>query len=147
MNELALFNDLFDGFGEDRFVLPSFNYRKAFTTPKVDVKETKDLYTLEMDLPGKTDKDISIEIDRNILTISSENKTEKNEKPEEAGKKDDGEKYIIRERTYSHFSRSFTVPEDVEKEGISAEVVNGVLKVNMPRKILAEPRRIEVKAC
>ena len=41
MNELSLFNDLFDGFGDDGFIMPSFNYRKAFTTPKVDVKEDK----------------------------------------------------------------------------------------------------------
>ena len=50
MNELALFNDLFDGFGDDGFLMPSFNYKKVFA-PKVDVKEEKDEYSMEMDLP------------------------------------------------------------------------------------------------
>ena len=78
MNDLALFNDLFD-FGDEgyNYGLPSFTFKKAIHGPKVDVKETKDAYTLQMDLPGKTDKDVNIELDRNVLTISSENKTEK----------------------------------------------------------------------
>ena len=49
MNELALFNDLFDGFGDDGFLMPSFNYKKVLE-PKVDVKEEKDEYSMEMDL-------------------------------------------------------------------------------------------------
>ena len=48
MNELALFNDLFDGFGDDGFLMPSFNYKKVFA-PKVDVKEEKDEYSYEQD--------------------------------------------------------------------------------------------------
>ena len=82
MNELALFNDLFDGFEDDGYLIPSFNFRKAIATPKVDVKEEKDSYLLEMDLPGKTDNDINIELDRNVLTISSQTKSEKEEKTE-----------------------------------------------------------------
>jgi len=146
MNELALFNDLFGGFEDDGFLMPSFNYKKAFTTPKVDVKEDKDSYTLEMDLPGKTEKDINIEFHRNVLTISSETKSEKEEKKEEKAEAKENEKYLIRERTYSKFSRSFTVPDDVENEKISATVTNGVLLITMPRKATAEPRKIAITA-
>lgn len=149
MNDLALFNDLFD-FGDEgyNYGLPSFTFKKAIQGPKVDVKETKDAYTLQMDLPGKTDKDVNIELDRNVLTISSENKTEKEEKKEaeneaKAEKKDET-KWLIRERSYSRFSRSFTLPEDVDSENLSAEVKNGVLTVNMPRRALSAPKRIAI---
>lgn len=150
MNELSLFNDLFDGFGDDGFIMPSFNYRKAFATPKVDVKEDKENYTLDMDLPGKTDKDINIEYNNNVLTISSVTKSERDEKKEEKKEEKEaskeGAKYLIKERSYSKFTRSFTLPDDVTAEGITAKVENGVLHVTMPRKAQAAPRKIAITA-
>jgi len=146
MNELALFNDLFDGFGDDGYLMPSFNLKKAFVAPKVDVKEDKAAYTLEMDLPGKTEKDINIELNRNILTISSESKSEKEEKKDEKAEAKEAGKYLIKERSYSKFSRSFTLPEDVDSENLTAKVINGVLVVTMPRKQLAAPKRIAITA-
>ena len=147
MNELALFNDLFDGF-EDDYMLPSFNFKKVFQNPKVDVKEGKDAYTLEMDLPGKTDKDVNIELNHNVLTISSETKSEKEEKKDEKAEKKeekkDETKWLIRERTYNKFSRSFTLPEDVDGENLSASVKNCVLTVCMPRKAPVSPKRIAI---
>ena len=145
MNELALFNDLFDGFGDDGFLMPSFNYKKVFA-PKVDVKEEKDEYSMEMDLPGKTEKDINIEFKNNVLTISSESKSEKEEKKEEKAEAKTEGKYLIKERSYSKFSRSFTLPEDVDSENLSAKVTNGVLTVTMPRKAIATPKRIAITA-
>lgn len=144
MNELAFFNDLFDGFEDDGYFMPSFNFRKAFAAPKVDVKEEKDAYLLEMDLPGKTDNDINIELNRNILTISSQSKSEKEEKKEEKVEAKTAGKYLIKERFYSKFSRSFTLPEDVDSENLSAKVTNGVLNVTMPRKAIAAPKRIAI---
>ncbi|MCR4741746.1 MAG: Hsp20/alpha crystallin family protein [Treponema sp.] len=146
MNELSLFNDLFDGFGDDGFLMPSFNYKKAFACPKVDVKEDKDAYVMDMDLPGKTDKDINIEFNNNVLTISSEVKSEKEEKKEEKAQAKDAPKYLIKERSFSKFSRSFSLPEDVEADKISAKVVDGVLHVTMPRKELSAPRKIAITA-
>ena len=146
MNELALFNDLFDGFGDDGYLMPSFNFKKAFVTPKVDVKEDDKAYTLEMDVPGKTEKDINIELNRNVLTISSEIKSEKEEKKEAKEEAKNADKYLLKERSYSKFSRSWTLPDDVDAENISAKVTNGVLSVVMPRKALAEPKRIAITA-
>jgi len=143
MNELALFNDLFDGFEDDGY-MPSFNFKKAFTTPKVDVKEEKDAYVLEMDLPGKSEKDVNIELHRNVLTISSETKSAKEEKKDEKMEEKKSGKYLVRERSYSKFSRSFTLPEDVDNEKLSAKFVNGVLSVTMPRKELAAPKMIPI---
>ena len=147
MNELALFNNLFDGF-EDDYMLPSFNIKKVFQGPKVDVKEGKDAYTLEMDLPGKTEKDVDIELNHNVLTISSEMKSAKEEKKEEKAEKQeekkDETKWLIRERSFSKFTRSFTLPEDVDGENLSANVKNGVLTVTMPRRTPITPKKIAI---
>jgi len=146
MNELSLFNDLFDGFGDDGYLMPSFNFKKALVTPKVDVREEKNTYILEMDLPGKTEKDVNIELNSNVLTISSESKSEKEEKKEEKAEEKNAGKYLIKERSFCKFARSFTLPDDVDLEKLSAKVNNGVLSVIMPRKALAEPRRIAITA-
>lgn len=138
MNELSLFNDLFDDFGDDGYLMPSFSWKKSF--PKVDVKEGKDSYILQMDLPGKTEKDVNIELKHNILSISS---VEKTETKDDKKNHHDG-KYLVRERTYSKFERSFTLPEDVNGENISAKVKDGVLTVTMPRHALAEPKHIAI---
>lgn len=143
MNELALFNDLFNGFDDDAY-LPSFNFKKAFHTPKVDVKENKDNYSLEMDLPGKSEKDVNVELNGNVLTISSEHETKKDEN--ENKDKKDGSKWLIHERSYSKFSRSFTLPDDVDATKLSANVKNGVLTVTMPRKALTEAKKIAITA-
>lgn len=145
MNELSLFNDLFDGFGDDGFLMPSFKYKKV-SAPKVDVKEDKDAYTMDMDLPGKTEKDINIEFKNNVLTISSETKSEKEEKKEEKAEAKEAPKYLIKERSYTKFSRNFSLPDDVESDGITAKVENGVLHIVMPRKAIAAPRRIAITA-
>lgn len=138
MNELSLFNDLFDDFGDDGYLMPSFNWKKSF--PKVDVKEGKDSYILQMDVPGKTEKDVNIELKHNVLAISS---VEETETKDDKKKKNDG-KYLVRERTYSKFERSFTLPEDVNGEDISAQVKDGILTVTMPRHALAEPKHIAI---
>ncbi|MBQ0050700.1 MAG: Hsp20/alpha crystallin family protein [Treponema sp.] len=138
----ALFNTLFDDFGFDGYTMPSINVKKALQTPKVDVKENEAAYTLEMDLPGKTEKDLKIELNKNVLTISSEEET-KTEESSEAEKKEEC-KWLIRERSCTKFSRSFSLPEDVDGEQLSATVKNGVLSVIMPRKAITAPRRIQI---
>lgn len=145
MNELALFNDLFNGFDDDAY-LPSFNFKKAFHTPKVDVKENKDNYSLEMDLPGKSEKDVNVELNGNVLTISSEHESKKDENEGKGKNEKDGTKWLIHERSYSKFSRSFTLPDDVDASKLTANVKNGVLTVTMPRKALAESKKIAITA-
>ena len=142
MNELSLFNDLFNDFGYDGCLMPSIKLTKAFHTPRVDVKEEKGNYQLEMDLPGMSDKDLDIELDRNVLTISSKKEDKKDEKKEEK----DGAKWLIHERSAMQFTRSFTLPEDVDSDNLSAHVKDGILTVTMPRKALASPKRIAITA-
>ena len=140
MNDLALFNDLFNDFGDDGYTMPAFSYKKMFHMPKVDVKENKEHYTLTMDMPGKTDKDVDIELNQNVLTVSSKDEVKKEEKSD----KKDETKWLIRERTVSSFKRSFTLPDDVDSEKLTANVKDGVLTVSMPRKALAQPKHIAI---
>ncbi|WP_443740787.1 Hsp20/alpha crystallin family protein [Treponema berlinense] len=140
MNDLALFNDLFNDFGDDGYTMPAFSYKKMFHMPKVDVKESKENYTLTMDMPGKTDKDVDIELNQNVLTVSSKDEVKKEEKSD----KKDETKWLIRERTVSSFKRSFTLPDDVDSEKLTANVKDGVLTVSMPRKALAQPKHIAI---
>ncbi len=138
MNELSLFNSLFDNAFDCS--MPDFSW-KTNRLPKVDVVENKDSYSLQMDLPGATEKDVNLEVERGVLTISSV-KTE--EKEEKSGKKEEG-KWLIRERTSSQFSRRFTLPEDVDEEKINASFKNGVLNIEMPRKALPSPKKIAIE--
>lgn len=150
MNTLTLFNQrlnprfssaLFDEMEKNMLdFLPSFEdeNRKMFNyLPSVDIKEEKDAYSLQMDLPGVCEKDVEISLNNRVLSIATkaEEKTEKKD-----------EKFLLKERRISSFERRFTLPEDVDGENISAEFKNGVLGISIPRKALASSRRIEIKA-
>ena len=103
------------------------------TIPAVNVKETDTTFVLELAAPGKTKDDFNIEIDRNVLTISSEFKTENEEK-------DNDGRYTLKEFSYSSFRRSFTLPETVNAESVNASYENGVLHVTLPKKEEALPK-------
>ena len=104
----------------------------------VNVKETKDAYQLEVVAPGFEKNDFNVNLEKNILTISAEKKTE-------SGNKD--EKQILKEYNYHSFKRSFTVDEKVDAEKIEAKYINGVLTLNLPRKeeVKASAKEILVK--
>ena len=147
MNEL--FNTLFQAMDEQ--MQNDDYYTTSTISPSVDISETKEAYTIEMDLPGKTEKDINIELDRNVLTISSvkevtketthKEKTETKEKPAEPATK-----WLLKERRTSKFARRFTLPEDINAEQIAASFKNGVLHIVVPRKELEAPKKIAITA-
>lgn len=139
MNELSTFNSLVnDLFGTDYMPVV---YRTNQGNPRVDIKEDKDAYTLEMELPGRTENDIDIQLDHNDLTIASSKeeckKEEKNERKE---------KYILKERRFCSFERRFSLPQDVDTESIKATFANGILTVNMSKKPNAAPTKIAIMA-
>ena len=114
------------------------------STPRVDIKEEDNAYILEMDLPGRTENDVTIELDHDSLKIASKQKEkDANEKKEENA----APKYILKERRNYDFERRFTLPNDVEAESISANFKNGVLTVNLGKKAIATPRKIAIEAC
>lgn len=141
MNELSFLDSIFnDVMGTDSTPVL---YHSGFSAPKVDVKENKNAYTLEMELPGRTEKDVDIELDHDNLTIQSVKEEKKEEKKE--GK--ESEKYILKERRTNSFTRRFSLPSDVDTESINANFKNGVLTISMKKKALAEPKRIAIEAC
>lgn len=103
--------------------------------PAVNIKETDTSFGIELAAPGKTKEDFNIEIDHNVLTISSE---EKSEKEATQGK------YTRKEFNYSSFRRAFTLPETVNTDSINATYENGVLHVALPKneEALPKPKRL-----
>lgn len=136
MNELfdSLFGTLMDS------AATGTNYNSYMSVPRVDVIEGDNNYTLEMELPGRSENDVNIELHHDNLTIAS-----KTEKKEEKGKKAD--KYLLRERRTYDFSRKFTLPQDVDQESIKANFKNGVLTVSMQKKAVTTPKTIAIEAC
>lgn len=133
MNELSLLNSLFND------IMDNTGYRTYnYATPRVDVKENDDGYTLEMELPGRTEKDVNIELNNDNLTISSNKEEKKDSK---------NGKYILKERRTSNFERRFALPKDVDTEKISANFKNGVLTVNMMKKPQSTTKKIAIEYC
>jgi len=105
---------------------------------RVDVKEHDNAYTLEAELPGVQQDQISLTLDNDVLTIAADVNSEK---------KESKESYLYSERRFGHMSRSFNV-EGVDQEHISASYKDGVLTVDLPKSIPAPEqtaRRIEVR--
>jgi len=141
MNELSIFDSLFD---DVMGTLNPVSYRAACSAPRVDVKADAQGYVLEMDLPGRCEDDVNIELDHNNLTISSKETTAKEEKKE--AKEEAKTNWIIRERRSNQFKRTFTLPDDVNFDAISATFRNGVLTLNMPRQEVPAPKKILINA-
>jgi HSP20 family protein len=104
-------------------------------TPSVDVIETEDAIKLKAELAGMDPKDISIEVQDNVLTISGERRFEDEVKED---------KYYRIERRYGSFSRSLTLPLTADEERIQAKYNNGVLEVTVPKAEIAKPKKIAV---
>jgi HSP20 family protein len=96
-----------------------------FSVPAVNILEDEKEYRIELVAPGIDKKDVGINLENEILTISSE-KESKNEEHEG--------KYMRKEFNYTSFSRSFVIPEEVDSEKISAEHTNGILNIHLPKK-------------
>lgn len=134
----SIFDDLFN---RDLINWGLVNNSATNTTlPSVNIRETNDNFIVEMAAPGMTKEDFKIELDGNLLTISSE-KEDRNEMK-------DGEKYTRQEFSYQSFQRSFQLPKDVvDSDKIQAKYENGVLNLVVPKKEHAKqkpPRMIEI---
>ena len=127
----SLYNDF------DRMVSSLFNdsVGKTGESPAVDIREEKDLYLLEAEVPGLAEKDIDIQVKENLLTLAS--KVEENKEGKTG--------YLLRERKPVQFKRSFILPKDVDQEKIEAHYGNGVLVLSLPKKPEAKPKTIDVK--
>ncbi len=119
----TLFNDFFDN---DFWMT---NTKKNVTAPAVNVIDEEKDYKVEVAAPGMTKEDFQIKLDNdNNLIIALEKKTQ----TEDHDKKN--HKYLRREFSYSKFQQAFTLPEDVEKDKITAKMNDGVLTIDIPKK-------------
>src|SRR5258708_17246197 len=103
--------------------------------PAVDVYEDEHNVTLKIEVPGIDEKDIDVRIENNTLIVHGERKIEKEEKEEN---------YRRVERQYGSFTRTFTLPNTVETENVSATYDKGVLKIKLAKKAEAKPKQIKV---
>jgi HSP20 family protein len=105
--------------------------------PKVNTREGKSAYHIEVELPGIKKEDVDVKVDGNILTISGERKIKDEVKEED---------YYKVESRYGEFSRSFTLPEKVDVENIHAESDNGIIEIVIPKLTIdTSSKKIEIK--
>jgi len=109
-------------FDDDFFPILS---NRTSSMPAVNIKENDKNFFLELAVPGMDKKDLKIDISDDVLTISSENKSEVEEEK-------DG--YKRKEFSYSSFCRSFYIPENVNREKIGASYKDGILSVELPKQ-------------
>jgi len=104
-------------------------------SPAVDIYETENELVLTAELPGVEEKDVEIKIEDNTLSLKGERKFEKETREEN---------YHRIERAYGSFYRSFSLPNYVDQEKISAEYENGLLKIHMPKKAEVKPKKVKI---
>ena len=142
-NLFPVLNNAFDDFfTRDLWNWGNTNNSSTNTTvPAVNIRETNENFIVEMAAPGMNRNDFKVELDGNLLTISSEKQDQREEREEE--------KYSRCEFSYQSFQRSFQLQKDVvDAEKIEAKYENGVLNLVIPKKEEAKqkpPRMIEIK--
>lgn len=124
-----LFNTLFDS------PAPAGAAGQRRWIPAMDLVETDTDFVLRADLPGLTEKDVTIELQDSVLTISGERRSEHEERKEG---------YFRLERASGTFSRSLTLPEGVDAGRVTATFANGVLEVHVPKPEARKPQKIEI---
>ncbi|WP_437306455.1 Hsp20/alpha crystallin family protein [Sorangium sp. So ce388] len=103
--------------------------------PNVEIKETKDSYVLNIDLPGVREQDLEVSVTGNRLTVSG--------RREEEERRED-ERFFAYERSYGAFSRSFVMPEGADLGRLRAEFGDGVLRITVPKKAEMQSRRVQI---
>ena len=122
----------------DNFFDTDLMPRMSATAPAVNVKENATAYTMEVAAPGLKKDMVKMNIDKDgYLNVSIEQKADKKDEKKE-------EHYLRREFSYSSYSQSYALPEDADAEKISAEVSDGVLKIEIP-KVAKEEKKEDVK--
>jgi HSP20 family protein len=103
--------------------------------PPVDITEDKDKVTVTAELPGFKEDEVQIQLEGNLLTIRGERNFEQEK---------EGKNYHRIERAYGQFIRSFTLPNNVDRENIRARFADGLLVIEMPKREDARPKQIKI---
>jgi len=104
--------------------------------PRVDIAETDKAFEIKVEIPEVNKEDVKVTVDNGVLTIRGERKQEKEEK---------GKKFHRVERYYGIFTRSFTLPDNVDETKVKASFKDGMLNLQIPKTAEAKPKTIEVK--
>jgi HSP20 family protein len=104
-------------------------------SPAVDIFETEGEIVVTAELPGMDRKDITLHLEKNVLTLRGERRFEKETKDEN---------YHRIERSYGNFSRSFSIPATLDEEKIRADYKDGALKIVLPKKEQVKPKQIKI---
>ena len=104
--------------------------------PRVDIAETDKEFVIKAELPEIKKEEVSVSVDNGVLTLRGERKQEKEEK---------GKKFHRIERFYGSFTRSFTLPENVDETKVDASFKDGILQLTIPKTKESKPKAIEVK--
>ncbi len=137
-------NDWFDNDFSDNMM--NSLRRVNATAPAVNVKEDADKYTMEVAVPGIKKEYVRIDLNKDgDLELAIENKLEHHE---ESGKAERKEHYLRREFSYTNYQQTYSLPDDVEKEKITAKVEDGILSIVLPKikksEVSVNGRRIEI---
>ena len=127
----------FSGIG--RLIDQAFGERPravSASAPVVDITESDDAYVISAEVPGVKRDDLTLEVHEGTLTLRGEKKSEREEHRERARRL---------ERTYSAFSRSFSMPTDAELSKVAATFADGVLRITIPKKPEAKPAQVAIK--
>ena len=130
----SVFNEFFQPWNEWFDNSNGDLWGKVLSVPAVNIVEAKDAYKVSLAIPGMKKDDFNINLEGNMLTISSEKTEEKEEKEQ---------KFTRKEYNYSSFSRSFTLPDGVLQDKIDAKYEDGVLKLTLPKT--EETKKIAAK--
>ncbi len=103
--------------------------------PPVDIVEEKDRILMTAELPGFKENEIEIQMEGGVLTLRGERKSETEK---------EGRTFHRMERSYGQFVRSFTLPNNVDREHIKANFANGLLQIELPKREEAKPRQIKI---
>ena len=106
-----------------------------YSTPRMNIMETKDNYKLELCIPGLTKDDVKLSIDTEGNLVVEMTKETKNEK------KNEEMRYLRHEFSVEHFRQTVMLPEDIHKEQISAKVDNGILDIIIPKVTVEEKKQ------
>ena len=127
--------DLFDELFEDDLFPREFYSKKERNLMRTDIKEKNDKYVFDIDLPGFEKENINLSLNNGYLNISAKVNKEDNH---------DDHKFVRKERFYGECSRSFYVGDDIREDDVKAELKNGILKIEIPKKQI-ENKSNEVK--
>ncbi len=114
---------------------PSEDVSNRAWMPLVNIRETESSFFVEAELPGLTKKDLEITLENNLLKLSGERHFEKDAKEEN---------YHRIERSYGNFLRTFSLPSQVDPEGVKASFKDGILTIEVPKAEEAKPRKIAI---